>query len=368
MTRPRRLLLLCTAGSIGGTERVVLSLARQFARRGWHVRAIFAEDIDRDALLEWAHRQGVQAETHRAVKPIASPRSLADMRALRRLVRDERPDVVNVHYGGNHLSIKDVLAVRAAGVRRCVVSPHLPTPWADVSSRKRMATRLAAALSHRVVAHSAHMKAVMREAGISDARIVVVHNGVPEPAPAPCREDARAKLGLARDSLVVGSMGRLVPIKGMDDLVRAVALVAGATLAIGGDGPDRASLEQLADECMPGRLRILGVSDPDVFFAAVDVFALASHLEGLPMTLLEASMHGVPSVATDVGAANEAIEHGVSGLLVPDRNVEALAAAIQRLATDTALLRRMGTGARERASAWFTESAMADGYEAVFAR
>lgn len=368
MTNARRLLLLCTAGSIGGTERVVLSLARQFMARGWHVRTIFADDVDREALLAWTSGQGIEAETSHAVAPIASSRSLSDMRALRNLVRAERPDVVNIHYGGNHLSIKDVLAVRAARIRRCIVSPHLPVPWSDASARKRMATRLAAMLSHRVVAHSRYMKSVMEQAGIPSRKIDVVHNGVPEPSsPPPCRGEARAALGLPEDVFVVGSLGRLASIKGMDDLIRALALVPDAMLVIGGEGPERASLERLGAERIPGRIRLLGgVEDIGSFFSALDVFALASHLEGLPVTLLEAAMHGVPSVATAVGAADEAIEDGVTGRLVRPRDSATFAAALRSLADDAEMRRRMGDAARERARALFTERAMADGYARTF--
>jgi glycosyltransferase involved in cell wall biosynthesis len=368
--RQKRLLLLSTAGNIGGTERVVLTLAREFTRRGWHADAIFAPDPASESMLAWARTQGVEAETHPAVVPMSSPRSVQDVIALWRLVRARRPDVVNIHYGGNHLSAKDVLAVRAAGTR-CVINAHLPTPWDDYSNRKKRATHLAAALSHRVVAHSRQMRDVLMQAGIPARRIAVVNNGVPVPSAPPCAETARESLGLPLDAFIVGSMGRLAPIKNTAGLIDAVAQLPNtdrqSVLVIAGDGPDRFDLERRADELMPGRVRFLGLADPSRFFPALDVFALASTLEGLPMTFLEASMYGVPCVGTDVGGVAEAIEHEVTGLLVPVHDTQAITRAIARFRDDPIQRSKMGAAAAERARVKFSETSMADGYERIFA-
>ena len=140
-----RLLLVCTNQGVGGMERVVLPLSRQFVMRGWTVRTVFPDFLDeaeRERWLAWALPQAEGIEFSRALPAPGEPRGLAQMRALRQLVRESEPDVVNLHYGAGHISGKDVLASRLASRHRLVVSVHHPTPWSEVPRRARWMTLL----------------------------------------------------------------------------------------------------------------------------------------------------------------------------------------------------------------------------------
>lgn len=159
------------------------------------------------------------------------------------------------------------------------------------------------------------------------------------------RDALRAQLGLS--GFVVLSVGRLDPEKGIDVLIEAVGrLPAAANLVVAGTGREEERLRALAERVAPGRVRLLGFVARDElvpWYAAADVFALPSRSEQWGMTLNEATLAGLPVVASDVaGAARELVEDGVSGFRVQPDDVEALRAALVRLMADEAFRRRAG--------------------------
>ena len=197
--------------------------------------------------------------------------------------------------------------------------------------------------------------------GVDTARFV--------PLDATARDEARARFGIERDAGLVVSVSRLVPRKGMDTLIAAVARlgtdprVGPVTLAIGGDGRDRARLERLAGPSV----RFLGrVPDDDLpaLYGMADVFAMLCRdrwhgleQEGFGIVFLEAAATGVPSVAGRSGGSHEAVEDGVTGRVVDgvDEAVGALAAVL----SDDGLRSGLGRAARERAEREFSYDVLA---------
>jgi phosphatidylinositol alpha-1,6-mannosyltransferase len=181
------------------------------------------------------------------------------------------------------------------------------------------------------------------------------------------RAAARARLGLPASGPLVSCVSRLVPRKGMDVLIEAVARlsrspeggVPGLFLAVAGGGRDRPRLERLIERTgAPARL-VGRVAEPDLadFYASADVFALPCRSrwggleqEGFGIVFLEAAAAGVPSVAGDSGGAAEAVLDGTTGVVVDDpRDVGEVARALERLLADPDLRRRQGEAARARA-------------------
>lgn len=361
----RRLMVMSTSSVPGGMERVAISIARQMAERGWSTRTLFAVGENPEQLRAWAREQGAEAEPHPGVVDILAPHPPSAIWRTRELVRSWKPTAVNIHYGGSHISIKDIIGIRLAGRHAIVANVHLPAGF-DTPRKARM-TRLAASMCTAVVTHSRQLRDMLVGAGIPASRIRVIPNGIRPPAVVP-RPAARAALGLGDEAFVVGVMARLHEIKGIDVLLEAMRSVDGAVLLIAGDGPERCSLEAQAARGLPGRARFIGLhtGDPGEVLAALDVLALPSRLEGFPVTLVEAAFCGVPSVATDVGGVRELVEHGVSGLVVPPEDSPALAAAIRELRADPALAQRLGAAARAFAATELTESAMGDRYQTLF--
>ena len=185
------------------------------------------------------------------------------------------------------------------------------------------------------------------------------------------RAAARRHLGLPVDAQVIAGVSRLVPRKGFDTAIRAVAQMRHThpdlVLAIAGTGRDASRLEKLADE-LDAPVTFLGRVDHDdlpLVFGCSDVFTMLCRnrwagleQEGFGIVFVEAAACGVPQVAGNSGGAAEAVEHDVTGIVIDDpggvRAVEATVEAFTRLLADDELRRRMGTASRERAIEHFS--------------
>ena len=170
--------------------------------------------------------------------------------------------------------------------------------------------------------------------------------------PAPGRE-LRRGLGIGDDDVVLSFVGRVVPIKRVDVLLRALALARDAgplRLLVVGDGEIRPRLQELSRELgIADRVRFLGYRrDLTTIASAADIAVLTSANEGTPVSLIEAAAAGCPAVATRVGGVPEVVTPD-TGLLVPPDDPEAAAAALRRLGSDGDLRARLGEAARERA-------------------
>lgn len=351
-------MLICTASSRGGMERVVCALARGLAATDIEVRTVFPDSPQRSELLKWCRQQGVEAETHPAVRDAADPHSFETATSLRRLIADEDPDIVHLHYGDNFLSLWDLLGVRAAGLGRpVIVSIHGTTS----SRRKRLMTAVGARAADAVTAFASAPAESLREAGVPESRLHVIPCGVAPPNSSVSRAAARDALGLTDDVFVVGTMARLVESKAINLVIEAMACepLGGAVLLVGGDGPARAQLETLASTRRFVDARFLGhIDDVGSFFGACDVFSLPSRREGFGLVFVEAAHHGVPSVATRVGGIPDAVCDRETGILVEQDDIGDLRAALVALLSDVDRRMCLGAAARERALTEFSEETM----------
>ena len=181
---------------------------------------------------------------------------------------------------------------------------------------------------------------------------------LPNPLPMPV---VPAAVRSAGDRQGFVTVARLVPQKGIDVLIRALAQTSGAaqdwTLTLVGDGPEREALErQVLQAGLEEKVHFLGFrSDPQTSLLQAGVFVLPSRYEGMPNALLEAMAVGLAVVVTDASPGPlEVVEAGVSGLVVPSDEPAALADALDRLAAQPQLRERLGAAAREalRQSDW----------------
>lgn len=200
-------------------------------------------------------------------------------------------------------------------------------------------------------------------AGAPADRMLVIPNGAPAPGAALARAAGP----------VVGFVGRLAPVKGIERLLEAVRMVRAelpARLVLVGpdDGPAGYGerLRRLAEAPgLRGAVTFAGPDRPERWYPHMACMALASESEGMPLALLEAMAHGVPCVAPDVGGCAEAL--GEAGVIVPPRDADALAGAILRLLEDRAEAARLARLGRERAGRW-TEADCAAAYAEVYRR
>ena len=207
-----------------------------------------------------------------------------------------------------------------------------------------------------------------------EEKMVTIHNGI-EADRVPQRTDvasAKRKLGVEADTPVIGTVGRHMPVKGYDVLLRAFKLVnerkPEARLVLVGDGPERASLESLAAGLgIDSRVVFYGFTeDVAAAMSAFDVFVLSSIHEGISISLLEAFAMGIPVVVTDVGGNPEVVRHMETGLIVPPRDEGRLADALTELLDDKQLCGKMIKNQREVVTGEFSAETMAQRTEELY--
>jgi phosphatidylinositol alpha-1,6-mannosyltransferase len=182
------------------------------------------------------------------------------------------------------------------------------------------------------------------------------------------RRAARRELGLDPDAPLVVGVSRLVPRKGFDVLLDAVAGLPGVQVAIAGSGRDEARLRRRARR-LGGRAVVLGRVDDarlSSLYGAADVFAMLCRdrwggleAEGFGIVFIEAASCGVPSVAGRSGGVRDAVIDGETGFVVEPNDVREVRAAIDRLLTDDALRTRLGEAARARVLRELSHDALA---------
>jgi glycosyltransferase involved in cell wall biosynthesis len=237
------------------------------------------------------------------VVPMRGNRDMTVLPRLVRLIRSGRFDVVHTHL--YRACVYGRLAARLAGVRHVVATEHSLGVGLIEGRRTTAAVRAlylaTERLGQRTIAVSGTVADRLQAWGVRRDRIRVIPNGIDaaelryDPA---VRAATRAALGIPADAPVIGAVGRLVPTKRFDLLIRAVAGLPGATLLLAGDGPQRAGLRDLAEE--------LGVADRVVFagvrphvrdvLCAMDAFASPSEQETFGLAVLEALANGLPVV------------------------------------------------------------------------
>lgn len=257
-----------------------------------------------------------------------------------------------------------------------VFTEHGRVSDAPPSAKRRIANLVIARAATDTFAVSADLRTHLLAEGFPARAVGVIHNGIdvgPLPSDAE-REAVRRDLGADAHTLVVGTIARLDPVKHLEALIEAAAQTrvgdgASILVVVVGDGPERGALERRAAELGVGdHVRFLGRrDDARRWLAGMDVYVNSSVSEGISLTILEAMAAGLPVIATRVGGTPEVVDE-TSGVLVPARDVPALAGALATLATDAPRRRALGVAARQRVESAFTLDRMVAAYRRIYER
>jgi glycosyltransferase involved in cell wall biosynthesis len=355
--RPFHLVVYSDAQQLGGAE-VTLGLLLGGLPEQVRVSIVCVDD----EVGRWlcGHRPGM---THVVVDPIESRSQFGRMRAHRRAFRELKGDIIQFNLSmASSCQWAIAVAVFMPGTKVVAVENSSMGAW---SSTSRLLKRVT---SPRLRAHLAVGEATARfleeQSGLARGSIETMYHGV-----------ADVPLDVAHDGEgpVICNIARHDPVKGVDVLLDAMPLVDPEVrlVQIGG-GP-------LRDELVARRDR-LGLRDRVEFrelpwedrvadlLAGFDLFVLPSRIEGLPVSIMEAMLAGLPIVVTDVGSVREEVVDGENGLIVPPEDPAALAGAINELMADPDRRARMGQRSREIASERFTVAATVDRYLDVYRR
>lgn len=329
---------------MGGQEKVALDLAAAQVKRGHLVAVVSIAPLPHGVLAREFEARGVAVHS----VPKGPSFDVGLTLRLARFLRRERIDIVHTHN-------PQPLAYGAAAGRLAragvVHTKHGVNPD---RGRRLWLRRAGGHLAHAYVAVSDATAKVAREnRECVPGRLHVIPNGVDLEAYRPdaaARREVRAELGIPADAWVVGTVGRVSVEKDHALLVRAVGPLLGpeARLLIAGDGAELENVRAEAKAFAPWVV-LTGVRhDVPRIMASLDLFALSSRSEGLPLALLEAMATGLPVVATDVGGVAEVVDHGAAGVIVPPRDEEALRRAVAKLMTDPAAAEGLASRARDR--------------------
>jgi glycosyltransferase involved in cell wall biosynthesis len=205
--------------------------------------------------------------------------------------------------------------------------------------------------------------------GAPKEKLRVVYEGteVPPPLSSEQRSLARRHWGVPEGAPLLGCVGVLLPDKGQEWLIRALAELRkdfpDARLLLAGDGPSRGDLQRLASELHLSDAVIFAgfVKNVELVYAALDVFLLPSFFEAFNNSLLAAMAYQIPSIAFRRGALTEIIEHGRSGLIVSGPDVQEIRGATKRILDDRIFARQLGSAGRARVTENFTADHMVEG-------
>lgn len=335
-----------------GGQHQALLLLRGLIARG-HAPELIAL---RDSVL--ARRAEDASISVHSVPP--GRRRLTAALAIRRLLQGRRVDIV--HANEPHALTSAWLA-RAHRSIPLVVSRRvaLPLSKGSLSLARYRAAGCVVAVSH-FVAKSVNIR------GLAEERVEVIYDGVEIPATISQVDRARARnrFAIAQGSICLGNVAAFVPEKGQELLIHALvnlrAQFPQCVLLLAGEGPEKASLQEIARQILPeGAVKFTGfVSDIESVFAATDLFVFPSHEEPLGSALLSAMAHGLPVVAIARGGVPEVVENGKNGILVEALDPPQLAAAIARLISNTVEASQLGQAAREAISSHFSADRMVD--------
>jgi len=327
----------------------------------------------------WGYAQSLESDVRlrREVYALAPLVALAQRRAVGARLLAKRYDVVHAHWlVPNAAIIAGVLRAHSAPL---VISLH----GSDVFVAERL--RPARALARRalrdagvVTACSGDLRRRVIALGTAAEKVRTVPYGVDVSffSPARAGRELRRRWGIPGEGLLVVALGRLVEKKGFSYLIEAAARTPGVHVVIAGEGDLRGPLEELARETgaavtLPGALDRNSAADA---LAAADIAVVpsvvdrAGNVDGLPNSLLEALAAGLPVVATRVAGIPDVVEDGVNGLLVPEKDPGALAAALRQLADSPEQRTRLGREARQTAISRLSWEAAARTFEECYAQ
>lgn len=343
-------LRLITRLNVGGPARQALLLSKELHPKWETVLAAGTSPPHEGELRDPA----VEVYALPLVRPVNPRRDVAALARTRSLLKRTKPKILHTHMAKAGMIGRS--AARGLGIRTVhtyhghVLEGYFSAPAQRVflEIERRLARR-----TDVLIAISPEVRSSLLELGVgTPQQYRVIPLGFDLTAHLAVEEASmqlRSRLGLSADARLIGTVARLVPIKDLRTILRAVRLLDGVHAAVLGDGEERADLERFAKEMgISDRVHFTGWwHDIPAAMSDLDVVVLSSLNEGTPVALIEALACARPVVATDVGGVRFVIEHERTGLLVGAGAAEAMAAAIDRLLGSPSVTERFVREGRE---------------------
>ncbi len=365
-----RVLHILTDSNIGGAGRLLVNYLHNFDREHFDIKVVLPKNA--------ALKPAVEAEGYTVLETEHGADKSFDLKAIFEyigIIKREKPDIVHTHS-----AFSGKLAAYLCGVKRRFYTRHCafaPPKYLTVFPCKQINGFINGTLATDIVAVAQAAKDNLTETGVDEKKITVIINGV-EPMRRTSKEERaslRASLGIEDDAFVLGISARLEDYKGHSyllDTMKEVLLGAprARLLIVGGGSCDAALRAQVEALGIADAVRFVGfVDDVAPYYNIMDLNLNCSWgTETSCLALSEGMSLSIPCVATDYGGNPYMVEHGVNGLLVPERNSGAMADAILKIISDEALYERLSRGALDAYHNKFTARKMTEQLEALYKR
>lgn len=353
--------LISSAGRYGA-ENVVLDLTESLGEYGCDVTlgVFLNKHKPNTELVDVARQRGLKVE----MIPCDGRFDRKTIQAIRECIRKRRIDLLHTHT--YKADLYGYAAARKLEIPR-VATIHI---WSERNLALHfygILDRMVLRRFDKAVGVSDEIAARLRDCGVAPSRVEKIGNGIDIELFQNTRPTLAEEIG-KKDRVLVGMVSRLLPEKGVEYFVRAAKQVLDsypqALFVLVGDGPHGPALKALSRE--------LGIEDRMIFagqrrdmpgiFASLDVFALPSLNEGMPLVILEAMASGLPVVATRIAGIPEVVLHQETGLLIEPGDTVALRDSILRLIADRELRMKLGVNGRERVRQYYTRNVAARNY------
>jgi len=361
----------------GGSSSVIFNLVKKLHDTGYHVTLLF---LKKNQLCENAANIGI------IVKVIEKNDGI-DLKLPWRLytfLKEEKFDLIHTHSIGSNFYGR--IAKLLVGKIPLVTTVH-----GDTLNNLKGAFKVhlisylihyidfwMAILSDKILVVSNLLSEKLIAKGFSKNKVIVIHNGIDIEAfdkkgTEDYLEGLKREFRIRKDEKIIGSVGRLIAVKNYELFLKAardiVEVNKNVKFLIIGDGKQEKKLKKMAFELELNDNIIFGGWRTDLayLYRLMNLFVLSSKSEGLPISILEAMASKMPVVSTNVGGISEAVQHGISGLLVPSDDRKALSSGIECLLNDPTRCHFMGEEGRRIVEQKFTIETMAADTADVYA-
>lgn len=362
-----RVLQLGSPTGLYGAERWILALIKHLdPEQVESIVAVIKDNPSLDApLVHEAAKLGFRTHVIEAYGRV----NISAVKRLREFIRAN-----SIHILHTHGYKTDLIGLLATLGTRCkiITTPHGWSQQADFKLQcYELIDRICFSLMDAVVPLSEQLHRDLRHIPGINSTLRFIRNGVDLSEIESGNHVAPELLEWKKEgAFILGYIGQLIPRKGLDTLLRAVATLHGVNwrLAIVGDGESRQELEDLAVDlsCLK-RIRFFGFKkDRLSFLRGLDVFVLPSRMEGIPRCLMEAMGSGIPVIASDIPGCRDLVNHGQSGCLFTCDDSHSLAEAIVTLGSSKPLRQDFATGGKQAVSARYSAYRMASEYQQLY--
>jgi glycosyltransferase involved in cell wall biosynthesis len=362
----------------GGMQNHIIGLLSKLDRSQYEPFVISPEA---PKLSRFLRKSGIRFMNVDIRDTISAKADLISALQIAKTLQTIKPDLIHVH--GNKAAfvycLAKILYSRTNGKTKSILTVHNYPVSPDNSLKNRSISRPGRRIIfncyNRIIAVSADIqRSLEKEIGVNSLKVRCIHNGVDmdrwtlkNKSVENDRADLKARHDLPANSFLICTVGRMVPFKALDVLIKSVYHVrrtfSNVCLLIVGDGPLKSQLEKLLKDLnLEKSVKLLGFVDkPDIVLACSDLFVFPSKREPFGIVLLEAAAIGLPIVAIRAGGIPEIIEDGVNGVLAEPGDEFSLAHCIKKTIRDGDLRQRMIVNGRRYVLDKFSLDTMAAG-------